>query len=76
MVETGPVRLLRYPDGSTRVGHLCDRKAREAGVIRCAPLLAEGHTVIWSEMPTVTPSILCSDCGLHGFVTTGRWTAA
>jgi hypothetical protein len=22
---------------------------------------------------TITPSILCPDCGLHGFVTDGTW---
>jgi hypothetical protein len=70
--ESGPVRLLVYPDGTIRVSHVCDRGAR--GVIRCAPLLGDGHQVEWVGLwPTVAPSILCSDCGLHGYMRAGVW---
>jgi hypothetical protein len=74
VVEVGPVRLLRYRDGTYRVGHVCDRGDR--GIIRCAPLLGEKHTVGWSGRPSVYPSILCPDCGLHGFVRGGQWVPA
>ena len=73
--ESGPVRLLGYPDGTYRVAHRCDRGDR--GIIRCAPELGDGHRVDWSgKWPTVTPSIACPDCGLHGFMTYGAWHPA
>lgn len=75
-------RLLHYPDGTVRFEHRCDRGDR--GVIVCAPALqiGSGHTLTHAGegdhnnprgKPTVSPSILCPDCGLHGFVTDGRW---
>lgn len=72
--ESGPVRLLGYPEVTYRVAHICDRGDR--GRIRCAPVLdPDGHQVEWSgTWPTVTPSISCPDCGLHGHMTNGVWT--
>lgn len=75
-------RLLYYPDGAVRFEHRCDR--RERGTIICAPALqiGNGHTVTRNEtrthanpqgQPTVRASILCDDCGLHGFITDGWW---
>lgn len=67
--------LLFYPDGTVRFMHRCDRGER--GVVLCAPALAQGHTVTRGSRvgrPTVRPSILCPDCGTHGFVTDGRWS--
>lgn len=74
----GPTfRLLTYEDGTVRFEHRCDRGER--GVIICAPALhiGNGHTLtrIGAGPPTVHPSILCDDCGTHGFVTDGRWTS-
>lgn len=64
--------------GPTRFRHRCDRGPR--GVIICAPLLSEGpggHVVTGTDAgSTVTPSILCTDCGTHGFVTDDQWRAA
>jgi hypothetical protein len=41
-----------------------------------APRLTN-HTVTVAETGvTVRASILCSDCGVHGFVTNSRWAAA
>lgn len=69
--------LLTYPDGSVRIRHVCDRGSR--GTIICAPLLqlGAGHTLTRNQFDraTVTPSIACPDCGLHGFVTDGAWKA-
>lgn len=64
-----------YQDGTVRFEHRCDRGDR--GVIICAPLLQldGGHTID-REAVTVSPSILCSDCGTHGFVRRGVWEAA
>lgn len=78
-------RLLFWSD--TRVGfeHRCDRGER--GTIICAPALMNvgqpgGHQITWSPdqagqmKSTITPSILCPDCGTHGFVRNGRWVDA
>lgn len=41
-----------------------------------APRLTQ-HTVNRTEQGvTVRASILCPDCGIHGFVTESKWTAA
>lgn len=80
------LRLLNYPDGTVRFEHRCDRGER--GVIVCAPALqigpenGHGHAITHDGegtrnhprgKPTVSPSILCSDCGLHGFIVDGVW---
>jgi hypothetical protein len=75
----GPTyRLLTYAEGTVRFEHRCDRGAR--GTIICAPALriGKGHTLTRSgdEKPTVRASILCPDCGTHGFITDGRWADA
>lgn len=69
--------LFFYTDGTVRFRHRCDRGAR--GVIYCGPRLqiGSGHSVTEnaSGAPTITPSILCDDCGTHGYVTDGIWRA-
>ena len=66
-------RVLGYPDGTMRFEHRCDRGER--GVVICAPALrlGDGHTVVEMDPLTVTPSILCPDCGTHGFIRAGAW---
>ena len=74
---TGPsYRLLFYKDGSVRFEHRCDRGDR--GVIICAPRLQleGGHVLTRGPLLTVTPSILCSDCGTHGVIADSRWSAS
>ena len=70
------VRVLRYADGTRRIEHTCKGWTEDDGTVVakvCAPALSDRHTVT-SETPlTVVPSILCPDCGLHGFITDGRW---
>lgn len=80
------VRLLHYADGTVRFEHRCDRGER--GVIVCAPALqigSGGHTLTHASdgdhynprgKPTVSPSILCDDCGTHGFIVGGWWRDA
>ena len=40
------------------------------------PLRASGWTVVTKEPLTVSPSILCGQCGLHGFWREGKWVGA
>lgn len=65
--------ILTYPDGTMRFAHVCDRKER--GMINCAPALQleAGHRIVQLDPLTIEPSILCPDCGTHGFVRAGRW---
>lgn len=63
------------------VEHTCkewpDNREPDGMFIKCiAPRLAPEHVVHSIDPLTVTPSILCPDCGLHGFVTDGVWRAA
>lgn len=79
-------RLLFWSDVEVGFEHRCDRGDR--GVIVCAPRLTSvgqpgGHQITWSMpshngrlVPTVRASILCPDCGTHGFITDGRWRDA
>lgn len=39
------------------------------------PLSAEWWVVQNLDPLTVTPSVLCSDCGCHGFITNGVWVS-
>lgn len=74
----GPgIRLLWREDGQPRFEHRCDRSASNRGVIICAPSLHDNHVITGlRSKPTVRASIACPDCGLHGFITDGRWVAA
>jgi hypothetical protein len=65
--------------GVMRFEHWCTRAKRLADpgpALLIAPRL-DLH-VIQGPMETITisPSILCSDCGIHGFVTDGNWRSA
>lgn len=76
-VDVPPVRVLFYEgegSGVVRIEHQC--RVVEGTQIVCAPALqlGSGHTLVSEDPITVTPSILCPDCGLHGFITDGRWS--
>lgn len=69
------VSSLHYPDGKIRIRHTCNRT--HITIINAPALqLTNGHTVVQREPLTVNPSILCDDCGLHGFITNGSWFSA
>ena len=36
--------------------------------------LAGGHRIVSQDPLTIEPSILCPDCGLHGWIRDGQWT--
>lgn len=70
-------RILEWQPGVMGFEHRCDRGER--GVIICAPLLQlnkGGHVIVQADPLTISPSILCGDCGTHGFVRDGRWVQA
>lgn len=70
--EGHPLAMLRNEQGWYFM-HLCKR---EYAAIICAPSVAK-HSVVFDESSiTVTPSILCVSCGLHGFVTDSTWRYA
>src|SRR6185369_5351602 len=66
-------RLLFYRGAGIRFEHRCDRGER--GVVICAPRLQHEVRMRHSGV-TVNPSILCPDCGTHGFIRDSRWVAA
>lgn len=69
-------RVLTYADGVARFEHRCNRGER--GTVVCAPALRlsepDGHRITQTAPLTIEPSILCPDCGTHGFIREGRWT--
>lgn len=74
-------QILFMSDGKVRFAHDCDRHVRlgvGARVIRCAPELqiGHGHEVLSRDPLHIEASILCEDCGTHGWVRDGRWVTA
>lgn len=69
--------------GASRIAieHVCTRP-RDGMTLRVAPFLTadkpsqRGHQLLSEDPLTVSPSILCGDCGLHGFIRDGHWTDA
>lgn len=76
------LRIVFYPDGVRRFWHTCTilpMFSWEApSTIECAPTLQHEVTVRFDEdvLVTVTPSILCERCDLHGWFTANVWTDA
>ena len=72
VVDHGGVQTVWYPDGRVRLRHECIRPYVR---LYTAPLLQldGGHRITSVDPVTVTPSIACSDCGLHGYITDGVW---
>ena len=69
-------RILIYTNGTWRFEHRCRRPHI---TVICAPALQldnGGHRVAQSDPLTIEPSILCPDCGTHGFIRNGRWVEA
>jgi hypothetical protein len=57
--------------------HDCQDEAR--GVFRPSVALPHGPggwQIQQTEPLTVTPSILCGTCGIHGFIRDGKWVPA
>ena len=71
------IEILFMQDGPVRIAHNC-KLVGDDKRLRCAPalMIGQGHTVVTRDPLTIVASILCSDCGLHGFVTNGVWVPA
>lgn len=69
-----PIVIWFCPDGNVRAEHYC-RELEPGTWLRAAPALQlnGGHMIISRDPLTITPSLGCDDCGLHGFVTDGQW---
>ena len=75
--------LLRWDDavgsGAWGFEHVCgswpDEQEPDGVFVKVVAPRLTNHTVTRSEHGvTVRASILCPDCGLHGFVTDSRWS--
>lgn len=70
-LEPGRERRKLVFECPRRAGHVCE--------VMLKPWPINSPTWTWdgnATTPTLTPSINCSDCGWHGFVTNGRCTNA
>lgn len=67
------VTALRYADGTIRVRHHCKVIDGTQLVVAPALQLDGGHRIVQEKPLTVEPSVLCPDCGLHGFIRSGLW---
>lgn len=70
----GGVRAIFYADSTIGIEHRC-RDIGEGDWLVCAPRLQleGGHEIVSRDPLTVSPSILCPDCGLHGYIRSGEW---
>lgn len=57
------------------VRHQCTRPTSWPPVEATLPIGPEGWTTVQADPLTVTPSVHCTECGLHGFITNGAWAA-
>lgn len=70
----GEMALCRVTGVGYYFRHVCDRTASGRNVIICAPALSQHHIEFVPEAGfTVQPSILCPDCGLHGWLIANEW---
>ena len=66
--------LLYMADGTLRVAHDCKLIGDNERERVLLPLSARS---IFTPAPvTITPSIHCDECGLHGWVIRGHWSPA
>lgn len=73
--EGFPIYLTQENDGLWRFDHMCIR--RGAVYIRVRPLLSDTHQVAETDDGvTVSPSLLCPDCSLHGWIHSSKWVEA
>lgn len=67
----GDVYVWHEPDErNPTVYHWCEPSRRWAASG------TDDHEVVTADPLTLTPSLLCDTCGLHGFIRDGRWVPA
>lgn len=69
------IKALLYSDGEIGISHEC-HLPRSGYHVWAAPVLATGHSIVSMVPLTITPSFLCEECQLHGFITDGKWVQA
>ena len=68
------LELLYMADGTLRLAHDCKLISGDQRERVLLPLSARS---IFTPAPvTITPSIHCDECGLHGWVIRGHWSPA
>jgi hypothetical protein len=76
------IRHVLEQDGEHwRFSHVCTLKnsgmlMRIAPDIQLPPQYESGHSLISLDPLHIEPSILCIECGLHGWVRDGKWVSA
>ena len=84
VVLTPDLRMLHYPEtyefeGGWKLAHPClsgTPGSPERMAITIAVALTpgkQGHRVTQEDPLTITPSLHCTACGLHGYVEYGTW---
>lgn len=78
LVEVGSdIQVAFYPGGDVGVRHMCNRSVRprdgRTGIVAPRLQLDGGHRIESTNPITISPSVACSDCGLHGFIRNGTW---
>lgn len=75
-VELGDgIAVVEDSEGMHYFEHLCSGEVEvpRRGTARVSPMLSNHTRSGPLAEITIAPSILCPDCGLHGFVTGGVW---
>lgn len=78
-IDSGPVRFrLRYFEealDALEYVHTCGIRGEREDAIPLQPTWSNGWRVESLEPLTLSPSLLCTSCGLHGFVRNGAWVS-
>lgn len=77
VLDLGPAQLVLGDDATLRLRHLCSRRNIDGLERVVAPAIGAQHVVQgpWERL-TLSPSVVCPDCGLHGWVRDGAWQPA
>jgi hypothetical protein len=72
------IQTLWYADGRIKFRHICrliDGTRRVLAPETFGPE-HKAHAMVSRDPLTLSPSLLCRQCGLHGWIRNGRWEAA
>lgn len=73
-VDLGEGRaVLFYDDEPPRFEHICHRTRINDGLTLIIAPSMSLHTVVQRDPLTITASVACGDCNIHGWVTNGEW---